>query len=102
MLGGRPTGLGKGLGAIIPQRVGTVSRLAADDSVGGVHGSASRFDAVVEASMSVHEIPLEFIDPNPHQPRSHFDHQDLEDLVLSIREHGVLGGAKVQQRLFPT
>ncbi|MEK7116051.1 MAG: ParB/RepB/Spo0J family partition protein, partial [Patescibacteria group bacterium] len=38
----------------------------------------------------VQQIPLHLIDPNPHQPREHFDHTALEDLVASIIEHGVL------------
>lgn len=36
------------------------------------------------------QIPVDRIDPNPHQPRSHFDHGDLEDLVASIKDHGIL------------
>jgi len=39
---------------------------------------------------SVHRIPVEMIVPNPHQPREHFDHAALEDLVTSIKEHGIL------------
>lgn len=36
------------------------------------------------------EIPIASIERNPHQPRVHFDHTELEDLISSIREHGVL------------
>lgn len=36
------------------------------------------------------EIPIASIERNPHQPRVHFDHAELEDLISSIREHGVL------------
>ncbi len=35
-------------------------------------------------------IPVEQIAPNPRQPRSHFDPQDMDELAASIREHGVL------------
>jgi ParB family chromosome partitioning protein len=38
----------------------------------------------------IHQIPLNLIDPNPHQPRVHFDHAELEDLVTSIQSHGVM------------
>jgi ParB family chromosome partitioning protein len=36
------------------------------------------------------KIPLEQIAPNPRQPRSHFDEQELSELADSIREHGVI------------
>jgi ParB family chromosome partitioning protein len=38
----------------------------------------------------VQEIPISSIERNPHQPRVHFDHGELEDLISSIRDHGVL------------
>ena len=85
MLGGRPTGLGKGLGAIIPPKpVSSTSGMISASPEREEFASSSRPD------QGVHELPVGMIDPNPHQPREHFDHQDLEDLVLSIREHGVL------------
>ena len=36
------------------------------------------------------EIPLERITPNPRQPRSVFDPDELEELATSVREIGVL------------
>lgn len=38
----------------------------------------------------VRYIPLEQISPNPRQPRTHVDTEELEELAASIREHGVL------------
>ena len=35
-------------------------------------------------------VPIERIVPNPHQPREHFDHAELEDLIASIKTHGIL------------
>jgi ParB family chromosome partitioning protein len=62
---GRPERpLGRGLGALIPQR---------SPAAGGVA-----------------EIPLARIQGNPHQPRQRFDHAELEALASSIREHGVI------------
>lgn len=61
------TGLGKGLDALIPTGETTVT------SAGGVM-----------------QIPVEQIQPNPHQPRIHFNETDLSELSDSIREHGVL------------
>ncbi len=36
------------------------------------------------------EVPIEKILPNPHQPRTIMDEDDLQDLADSIREHGVI------------
>jgi ParB family chromosome partitioning protein len=36
------------------------------------------------------EIPIEQVERNPDQPRVHFDHAQLEDLISSIKEHGIL------------
>lgn len=38
----------------------------------------------------VHEVAPESVDPNPHQPRTHFDEEALEALAASIRVHGIL------------
>jgi len=35
-------------------------------------------------------LELGVIRPNPHQPRKHFDEEQIADLADSIREHGVL------------
>lgn len=63
-------GLGRGLGALIP-RAGTVG---------------------------LREVPVNAIKPNPWQPRTHFDADELEDLAQSIREHGVLQPVLVSQQ----
>ena len=60
----RTSGLGRGLGALIPQR-------------GGGHASAI-------------EIPISRISPNPYQPRKRFDPEDLASLRASIEAHGVI------------
>lgn len=64
----RRSGLGKGLGALIPQDV--------------VAGTSSR--------PGVQEVPIARIEPNPFQPRNHFDEESLAGLTASIRELGVL------------
>jgi ParB family chromosome partitioning protein len=35
-------------------------------------------------------VPIERVLPNPHQPREYFAHGDLEDLIASIKTHGIL------------
>ncbi|WP_421915432.1 ParB/RepB/Spo0J family partition protein [Mesorhizobium sp.] len=36
------------------------------------------------------KVPIEFVIPNPKNPRRHFGDADLTDLAQSIREHGVV------------
>ncbi len=36
------------------------------------------------------EISIDLISPNPSQPRTHFDNEKIEELSLSIKEHGVV------------
>jgi ParB family chromosome partitioning protein len=36
------------------------------------------------------EVPVEFLKPNPDQPRRHFDEDELRDLAASISEKGIL------------
>ncbi|HJX67167.1 MAG TPA: ParB/RepB/Spo0J family partition protein [Candidatus Limnocylindrales bacterium] len=60
----RHTGLGRGLGALIPQTNPT--------------GAAAV------------EIPISRIRGNPYQPRQHVEQQSLESLASSIATHGVL------------
>lgn len=62
----RRSGLGRGLGALIPT------------DISGDAGSALR------------EVPVESIAPNPHQPRRYFDEEALATLTASIAELGVL------------
>jgi ParB family chromosome partitioning protein len=76
---GRQSGLGRGLGALIPQKPTAPSSVPLPVERTGLPGNPS-----------VQTLPVDRIDPNPHQPRTHFDHNDLEDLVGSIKEHGIL------------
>jgi ParB family chromosome partitioning protein len=62
-------GLGRGLGALIPR-----------------------------PSIGLREVPVDAIRPNPWQPRSHLDEQELAELAQSIREHGVLQPVLVSQQ----
>jgi len=62
-------GLGRGLGALIPR-----------------------------SGPGLREVPVDAIRPNPWQPRTNFDQQELEELAQSIREHGVLQPVLVSQQ----
>src|SRR5260370_142976 len=69
MSGSSERGLGRGLGALIPR-----------------------------STIGLREIPVEHIRPNPWQPRTYFDEQELGELAQSIREHGVLQPVLVSQQ----
>jgi len=44
----------------------------------------------VSETERVKDLEIERIDPNPHQPRAHFDAEHLKELADSIKTHGVL------------
>lgn len=62
----RRSGLGRGIGALIPS------------------------DVIGDASSGLREVPVGSISPNPHQPRAYFDEEALASLTASIAELGVL------------
>ncbi|CAN5553850.1 hypothetical protein BH10ACT2_BH10ACT2_13870 [soil metagenome] len=66
----RLSGLGKGLGALIPS----------DPTATAVAGDQPRLE----------DIAVSAIVPNPLQPRLHFDEESLTELSESVREIGVL------------
>ena len=73
----RKSGLGKGLDALIPGGQVPAGNLETE----GVHAPAGQ---------GVQEIPIQSILPNPHQPRTNVDPEELKELADSIRAHGVI------------
>lgn len=63
------SGLGKGLDALMPQEFDT---------------------AILQTTEKVQEVPITEVEPNPDQPRKHFDEQSLGELATSIRAHGIV------------
>jgi ParB family chromosome partitioning protein len=49
-----------------------------------------RKDVIKEASRTVNDIPLDWIEVNPFQPRKDFDESALEEMAASIRTHGII------------
>jgi len=72
--------LGRGLGAIL-EEVGEAyaSEMASTEDI-----------ASSEIQELVAELDLALVDPNPYQPRKHFDTEKLQELSDSIRNHGLL------------
>ena len=73
------SGLGKGLGALI-----------------GTPAVAERMD-VGESGERVHQISLTSIMPSALQPRKNFGHEALQELIDSIRQHGIIQPLIVRQ-----
>jgi ParB family chromosome partitioning protein len=44
----------------------------------------------VERARSQRRVPIEFVSPNPNNPRRSFATEDLEDLTRSVREKGIV------------
>lgn len=62
----RPSGLGRGLSALIPT------------------------DVTVDRGASLIDVAVDHVEPNRLQPRKHFDEEALASLTASVRELGVL------------
>jgi ParB family chromosome partitioning protein len=45
---------------------------------------------LVHSPSAVNEIPLKNISVNPFQPRTSFDEESLNELVMSVKEHGII------------
>lgn len=111
------TGLGRGIGALIPTSESTESRpvdvffpesetskarratkktadQAAITEPTAVEDSSA--PAVVPGIRLIEIDPKEIV-PNPRQPRTHFDPDDLAELVHSVREFGVLQPVVVRE-----
>ncbi|MBP3313242.1 MAG: ParB/RepB/Spo0J family partition protein [Oscillospiraceae bacterium] len=68
-------GLGKGLGALLGDFSAPTS----------------------EKNSPVRMIPLQKAEPNPEQPRRHFDPEELQNLADSIAEHGIIQPLTVRE-----
>lgn len=77
-------GLGRGLGALIPDLNENIDKLKKGDEAA--------------AGEAVYDLPLADILPNPWQPRREFDEEALTDLADSIRREGVLSPILVVRR----
>jgi len=78
------TGLGKGLGALIPSTSPSTERSYYSETTG------------------YQEVPIGSISVNPYQPRDIFDEDALNSLSLSIREVGVLQPVLIRRKTSDT
>lgn len=105
------TGLGRGIGALIPtsdaesrpvdvffpggRRLEAVDTLPPKDEV--VEEERFAELVAVPGARLAHIDPTQIV-PNPRQPRTHFDPDDLAELVHSVGEFGVLQPVVVRPR----
>ncbi len=64
------TGLGRGLDSLIPKTIDTA--------------------ALLEKNERIQNIPIDAVQADKNQPRTHFDESKLEELATSIKRHGIL------------
>ncbi len=79
-MGSKKSGLGRGLGDIL-QELGKTYESQLND-----------LESITESEIenAIVEILVDEIDPNPYQPRKHFDQEKLEELSESIKAHGLI------------
>lgn len=115
MIIGKQSGLGRGLGALIPPKQSASAQAPSVSTA--THEevpSASPFvaptkpavsgpprartlasglgapSAVAESKLGIMEVPIASIETNPRQPRKQFDHGMMDDLIASVKAHGIL------------
>ncbi|MGR3809777.1 ParB/RepB/Spo0J family partition protein [Jiulongibacter sp. NS-SX5] len=71
-------GLGKGLGTLLPDKEEVVEKKLVTDEVSS-------------------QLPIDAIEVNPFQPRTHFDEEALQELSNSIRTQGLIQPITVRQ-----
>jgi len=88
-------GLGGGVSALIPNKKQEKAQkpTRVRRSVLGPQEQAAQEQTVVKdeaGSERILRVDVNVIDPNPMQPRTSFGHEAMEDLVNSIKEHGII------------
>jgi len=71
--------LGRGLNSLIPTSAGKVREEVAREIA-----------EELESGAKIMNVPVDQIRANPYQPRQNFSYQAQEDLINSIKEHGII------------
>jgi ParB family chromosome partitioning protein len=80
--------LGRGLGAFFPEYASDEEKAAAKEET--AKNPVAKSLSTQERINVVLHVPVDHIRPNPHQPRSEFSEEALDELAASIREHGLI------------
>lgn len=78
--------LGRGLEALI----GPITKLAGQTSSAPDTGEAHNFPPDKDLQKSMRQVLIEAVKPNPYQPRTSYNDEDLRELADSIRAKGVI------------
>jgi ParB family chromosome partitioning protein len=92
------TGLGRGIGALIPTSDDLAERPVDVFFPTGANSRDQGEGLVAVPGARLANLDPNDIAPNPQQPRHEFDPEDLQELVVSIREYGVLQPIVVRPR----
>jgi ParB family chromosome partitioning protein len=90
------TGLGRGIGALIPTSDDHAERPV--DVFFPSGGVDEHVDLVAVPGARLASLSPDDIVPNPQQPRHEFRQEELDELILSVREFGVLQPIVVRPR----
>lgn len=82
-------GLGRGLSSLIPQKVNKESEIKSGGSDDDI--------LIREDKDKILRISPDKIKVNPHQPRQRFADHNMDELVLSIRQYGIIQPVIVSQ-----
>ena len=89
-----PRGLGRGLSALLGE---VPNADALRKPVGYVNKEVVGARGRQENTADILRIPVDMIEPNPHQPRMSFDQTALEELASSIRTLGLIQPVTVRR-----
>ncbi len=85
--------LGKGLEALI----GPITRNASQSGKGGQSADAPNFPPDKELQHLLRQISIDSVKPNPYQPRTTYNDENLRDLADSIRANGIIQPVLVRE-----
>jgi ParB family chromosome partitioning protein len=89
-------GLGRGLGSLIPKKIAKEPDREETKTRAALPAAET---AIASPSGVPLVIPIERVLPNPYQPREHFSHDELEELIASIKSHGILQPLIVTEKI---
>ena len=82
--------LGRGLGAFFPEYESDKPFDRTHEKESPKRGEEKNIIAPEERVNIVLNVPVDHIRANPHQPRKEFDEERLEELVDSLKKHGLI------------
>lgn len=85
-----PSGLGRGLGSLIPKKTMAYGQNPYSQNIGQGIGNEDMPLMVLNDNDRILRVNPSRIDINPQQPRTNFLESALNDLAESIRQHGII------------